>query len=127
MLLGRRMQQGRLDRLLTRARAGRGGSLVVRGPPGTGKSALLQYTASAADDMLVLRASGVQAERDLPFAVLHQLLRPALGAVPRLPTRQREALEGALALGPATGADRFVVAAAVLTLLADCAEDAGLI
>ena len=126
MLLGRQVQQTRLDNLLTHARAGHGGSLVVRGPPGSGKSALLQYTASAAEGMLVLRASGVQAERDLAFAVLHQLLRPVLGDMHRLPTRQREALEGALALGPATGADRFVVSAAVLTLLAVCAEDNGL-
>jgi DNA-binding CsgD family transcriptional regulator len=127
MLLGRRVQQGRIDHLLAHARAGRGGSLVVRGPPGAGKSALLQYAASAAGDMLVLRASGVQAEHDLPFAVLHQLLRPAFDLVRRLPTPQREALEGALALGPATGADRFVVAAGVLTLLAESAEDDGLV
>src|SRR6266536_1438280 len=127
MLLGRGLQCRILERLLTQARAGRGGSLVLRGPPGVGKSALAQYAASVAGDMTVLRASGTEAEHDLPFAVLHQLLRPVFAHMPRLPARQREALDGALALGPATGADRFVVAAAVLTLLAECAEDTGLV
>jgi hypothetical protein len=127
MLRGRGSEQRALEDLIGRARAGRAGSLVLRGPPGAGKSALLSYAASAADGMTALHASGVQAERDMPFSVLHVLFRPAFVLIDRLPDRQRDALRGALALGPATGEDRFVVSAAVLTLLAECAGPNGLL
>lgn len=127
MLRGRDSERGALDLLLDRARRGRSGSLSLRGPPGTGKSELLKYAMSAADGMALLLASGVRAERDLPFAVLHQLFRPVFGRLHHLPDIQRAALQGALALGPPTGADRFVVSAAVLTLLADCAEETSLL
>ena len=111
-----------MDRLLAQARQGRSGSLSVRGPPGTGKSALLTYARASAAGMTVLHASGVPAESDLPFAVLHQLIRPVSDRIRLLPPRQRDALDGALALGPPTGADRFLVSAAVLTLLAETAD-----
>ena len=42
-LLGREDERDSLERLLERARDGRGGVLVVRGEAGIGKTALLQY------------------------------------------------------------------------------------
>jgi hypothetical protein len=36
--------------------------------------------------------TGIQAEAQLPFAGLHQLLRPLLGSADQLPTTQRQAL-----------------------------------
>ncbi|HEY7050219.1 MAG TPA: AAA family ATPase [Jatrophihabitantaceae bacterium] len=127
MLRGRGSELRALERLIGEARAGRAGSLVLRGPPGVGKSALLAHAAAAADGMTVLRAAGVQTERDLPFSVLHSLFRPVLPLIERLPTRQRDAIRGALALGPPTGDDRFLVSAAVLSLLDECAGRDGLL
>ena len=103
--------------------AGESGALVVRGEAGIGKTALLEYAAEHAGEVLVLRATGVEAESDLAFAGLYGLVRPILRFLPQLPERQSEALQGALGLGPSTGAERFLVAAALLSLLAAAAED----
>jgi DNA-binding CsgD family transcriptional regulator len=141
MLHGRRAECDALDRLLADARRSRSGVLVVRGEAGVGKTALLEHAAGRAGGMLVLRAAGVESEAELPFAALHQLLRPVLELVGRLPAPQAAALRGALGLGPAepgdeepgTGAgapeagppghDRFLVSVAALSLLAEAAED----
>ncbi|MGW7572224.1 AAA family ATPase, partial [Streptomyces tendae] len=56
-----------------------GRSLVLRGETGVGKSALLdQVTDLAQTEYRVIRAAGVEAESDLPFAGLHQFLYPLL-------------------------------------------------
>src|SRR5262245_40981223 len=72
--------------------------------------------------MHVLVARGVESESDLPFAALHQLLRPALEHADRLPEPQSAALRAALGLGEAGGQQRFLVFAACLTLLSELAE-----
>jgi predicted ATPase len=118
-LLGREAECAAIDRLLADARAGSGGALVVRGEAGIGKSALLGY----AGPMLVLSAVGVEAESDLAFAGLHELLRPILTHLGALPDTQSQALAGALGLAPSAQADRLLVSAAVLGLLAAAAED----
>jgi AAA ATPase domain len=80
MLQGRRIQQAAIDVLLGQADAGASGALVLRGEPGIGKTALLDYAADrASGQMPVLRAIGIESEAELPFAGLHQLVRPALG------------------------------------------------
>jgi predicted ATPase len=89
MLYGRRAECDALERLLADARRSRSGVLVVRGEAGTGKSALLDHAAGQATGMRVLRAAGVESEAELPFAALHQLLRPVLGLAGRLPGRRR--------------------------------------
>jgi len=73
MLRGRRDECATLDRLLDGARAGRSGTLVLRGEAGVGKTALLDYAVDSAPDLTVLHASGVESEMELPFAALHQL------------------------------------------------------
>jgi len=73
--------------------------------------------------MDVLRASGVEAESELAFAGLFGLVRPILGYMHEVPEAQAAALAGALGLGPSAGADRFLVSAAVLGLLAAAAEE----
>src|SRR5262245_39747828 len=80
--------------------------------------------------MTVLRAGGVEAEVELPFAALHQLLRPLLGGLGRLPSPQAAALEAAFGIAPAGDrdlggerlGDRFLLSVGVLSLLADAAE-----
>src|SRR5829696_1973237 len=89
MLYGRRAQCDALERLLADARRSRSGVLVVRGEAGAGKSALLGFAAGRAEGMLVLRATGVESEAELPFAALDQLLRPCWGWPGGCPSRRR--------------------------------------
>ncbi|HUR03776.1 MAG TPA: AAA family ATPase [Nonomuraea sp.] len=123
MLYGRDEEISVIDRLLAQVRGGGSGSLVVRGEPGIGKTALLEYAAENAEGCQVIRRIGIEAESDLPFAGLHLLLRNVLDRMDRLPRPQRRALEGAIGLAPAEEADRLLVGLAVLSLLAEVAEN----
>src|SRR6476661_3268069 len=82
-LLGRDEELARLDRI--------GGELVVRGDAGIGKTAMLAAASERAHALgvLVLSASGVESEAQLPFAGLHQLLLPSLHLLTELPEPQR--------------------------------------
>src|SRR5262245_52047449 len=122
MLYGRDAERAQIGALLQDARASRSGALILRGEPGVGKTALLDDTRERAADMHVLVARGVESESELPFAALHQLVRPALGDLDALPAPQQRALRGALGLGERTGDDRFLVSVAVLQLIAEFAE-----
>ncbi|WP_371785116.1 AAA family ATPase [Streptosporangium subroseum] len=93
------------------------------GEPGIGKTALLDYAAKNAEGVQVIRRIGIQHESDLAFAGLHLLLHPVLDRMGALPEPQRRALEGAFGLARADGADRLLVGLAVLSLLAEVAED----
>ena len=121
-LVAREGEQALIDELLAGARRGESGALVVRGEPGIGKSALLEYAANRAEAMLVLTTAGVEAEADLAFAGLYGLLRPILDRLDSLPAVQASTLAGALGLGPSSGTERFLVSAAVLGLLAEAAD-----
>src|SRR5436853_1695042 len=123
MLLGRDEERLALERLLTEARDGRSGVLALVGEPGIGKTALLDHAAGRAEGMNVVRARGVESEAEVPFAGLAELLRPALGALERIPKPQAAALSGALALAPAREHDRFAIGAATLSLLSAYAEE----
>jgi DNA-binding CsgD family transcriptional regulator len=127
MLVGRDREQSVIDTLLSGARSGRGEVLAIVGEAGIGKSALLAYAADKAGGMNILRARGVQSEAQIPFAGLYELLRPALASLERIPKPQAAALEGALALRPATAEDRFAIGAATLSLLAAHAEESPLL
>ena len=123
VLVGRETEQKRIETLLQRAREGRGSALVVRGEAGIGKTALLDQAAGLDDDVCILRALGVEAEAELPFAALHELLRPILQLLDELPEPQATALKAALALAPTEGVDRLSVYAGTLSLLAAAAEE----
>ena len=124
MLLGRDAEQRVLDDLLHRARAGRSAVLVLRGEPGIGKTALLGYAEAGARGMTVLRCAGIEAEHEFPFAGLHQLLRPFLGLLDRLPEPQAAALRGAFGLTFDPVHNRFLVSLGLLSLLAELSEQA---
>ncbi|MEU5691833.1 LuxR family transcriptional regulator [Actinosynnema sp. NPDC020468] len=115
-LLGRRDETSRLQVLLDEARGSRGGAAVVRGEPGIGKSALLDQLTTSATDFLVVCASGVEFETDLPYSALHQLCVPLLEHLDALPTRHRAALRIAFGLDTGTP-DPFLAGAATLGLL----------
>ena len=76
MLHGRAADCAEIRDLIERARDSRSGVAVLRGEPGIGKTALLDYAADQATGMPLLRAAGVQAEVAMPFAALHELLYP---------------------------------------------------
>jgi DNA-binding CsgD family transcriptional regulator len=122
MLLDRGSETKMLDRLIRAAQDGKSRALVVRGEPGIGKTALLDYLAAAATGCHVVRVIGMQAEKDLPFAGLHQLCAPLRSWLPHLPGPQRQALGTALGLSEGTAPERFLVGLATLSLLAEAAR-----
>ncbi|MFI9464705.1 AAA family ATPase [Streptomyces xiamenensis] len=120
-LFGRREETSVLEGLLSQARGGRGGALVLWGEPGIGKSALLRHVRSRAADFVRLSHTATRPESDLAFAGLHGLLRPLADRVESLATAQAAAVRAALGLsGEPT--ERLVVGAAVLSLLCGLAE-----
>ena len=123
MLLGREAEQQAIDELLGSARTGRSAVLVLRGDPGIGKTALLNYAQSRAEGMLVLRSVGIEAEHEFPFAGLHQLVRPCLGLLERLPPPQQTALRGAFGLSFEPVENSFLVSLGLLSLLAEASEE----
>ncbi|TDC85936.1 LuxR family transcriptional regulator [Micromonospora sp. KC606] len=123
MLHGRSAEMATIDRLLRGARDGTSGALLLRGEAGIGKTALLDHAVAAAADLHVVRGTGIETERQLPFAGLHLLLKSVTGRVGGLPDRQARALGGALGLVAPVEGDRFLVGMGVLTLLADLAEE----
>ena len=122
-LRGRRNECETLDRLLGHVRAGESRALVVRGEPGVGKTALLEYTIESAPDFRVARAFGVESEMELAFAALQQLCAPMLDGLERLPTPQRAALATAFGLSAGGAPDRLLVGLAALSLLSEVAEE----
>ncbi|WP_028047220.1 LuxR family transcriptional regulator [Cellulomonas sp. URHE0023] len=125
MLVGRERERQVIATLVAAARVGESGTLVLAGEAGIGKSALLEDAAAAVAGagMRVLRATGVEAEQEVPFGGLLQLLRPVLEHLDAIPAPQADALGSALALTPGSAGERFAVGAAVLSLLSRAAED----
>jgi DNA-binding CsgD family transcriptional regulator/tetratricopeptide (TPR) repeat protein len=124
MLVGRSTEIGVLDDLITGAREGRAGTIVLRGDAGIGKTALLTNVTDSAEHFAVLAAQGHEVEIHVSFGGLTTLLAPILDLVSELPPGQADALEGALRLRPTSGGDRLGVGTAVLGLIAAAAERA---
>jgi DNA-binding CsgD family transcriptional regulator len=122
VLRGRRNEREVLDRELQHVLAGQSLVRVLRGEAGVGKTALLEYVAERASGCRIARAAGVQSEMELAFAGVHQLCAPMLDRLDRLPGPQRDALRVAFALRDGGAPEHFLVALAVLSLLAEAAE-----
>src|SRR3954470_15559918 len=127
MLHGRRDECAVLERLLEGARVGHSGVLVLKGEPGVGKTALLEYAVGSASDLRWIRAAGVESEMELAFAALHQLCVPLLDRLDRLPGPQHDALTTAFGLSEGAVPDRFFVGLATLGLLSEAAEERPLV
>ncbi|MEV4423433.1 ATP-binding protein, partial [Patulibacter sp. NPDC049589] len=127
MLIGRGAERERLEALVGDAVAGRSGALLVRGPAGIGKTALVREAVELGRrrGVAVLGARGIEAESDVPFAGLHELLSPVLGLRHDLPEHHRRALEIALGIDAGPAPDAFAVAAALLAFLSATAERHG--
>src|SRR3954453_18405987 len=127
VLLGRAGERQALDRLLENVRGGQSAVLVVRGEAGVGKTALLHYCARQAAGFAVAKLGGVEREMELPYAGVHQLCAPMLGRLGALPEPQRAALGVALGLSAGPAPERFLVALAALSLLAEVATERPLV
>ncbi|HEY1441325.1 MAG TPA: AAA family ATPase, partial [Mycobacterium sp.] len=122
-LCGRRSECAALDGLLDQVRGGRSAVMVLRGEPGIGKTALLNYVTDRAAGFSVARCMGVESEMELAFTGLHDLCTPMLSCLDALIDPQREALSVALGLASGEAPESFLVALAALNLLAQAAED----
>ena len=93
---------------------------------GSGKSALLAAVSAqaAGRGVQVLSAVGVQSEANLPFAGLHEMIRPVLRLAAGLPDRQRAALHAAFGMANAEAGELFLIGLATLELISDTAEGA---
>jgi DNA-binding CsgD family transcriptional regulator len=122
VLAGRDAERATIAALVDAARAGHGGALVLHGVAGAGKSTLLAEAVASAQDIRVLRTSGVESESPLAFAALQRLLLPLAGRLDALPDPQRNALSAALGAAPGEG-ERFLAYLGTLTLLAEAAAE----
>ncbi|GAB3705610.1 LuxR C-terminal-related transcriptional regulator [Nocardiopsis oceani] len=136
MLHGRHEEAGTLDAILAAAVRGDGAALVIRGPAGIGKSALLDHAERSASGMRVLRTAGIETESELPHAGVHALLGRQVERVAALLAPQARALGTAMGMGEVAGTPEtemaggpeisersFLVGLAVLTLLSEAAEE----
>ena len=121
-LLGRETELAQLSELLTAARGGSGGALVIRGDPGVGKTRLLAAAADSAADFEVLSAAGVQSESDLAFGALSAVLRPVLSGIGGLPRVQADSLGAAVGLSSSSRVERLACNAGVVSLIAAAAR-----
>jgi DNA-binding CsgD family transcriptional regulator len=126
-LHGRRRECELLDRLVADVRAGQSRVLVLRGEPGTGRTALLDYLAQRAAGCRVARVTGVEPEMEMAFAGLHQLCASFLDRIGNLPDPQRDALRTAFSMQGGNVPDRFAVGMATLSLLSDLARERPLV
>lgn len=123
VLLDRRTETAAIDRVLGSVRDGFSGTLVLRGGPGVGKTALLGYAIDSASDLQLCGAAGVEAEISLDFGALYQLLVPFLPRIADLGPPQRHALRVAFGLEEGPPPSRFLVGLAALMVLSHAAKD----
>jgi DNA-binding CsgD family transcriptional regulator len=127
-LRGRGAECRAIDRLLESARAGQSAALVLRGEPGVGKTALLDYVAERASGCRLVRVAGVESETGFAFAGLMQVLRGvSMEGAEHLPAPQRAALRRAFGQIDGPAPETFLVSLAALNLLCEVAEERPLV
>ncbi|HVL85399.1 MAG TPA: AAA family ATPase [Pseudonocardia sp.] len=133
-LLERRNELAVIEAAVARVPDGRGGTLVIEGPAGVGKTRLLGVARTLAGDrdMLVLSARASPLEREFAFGVVRGLLEPALRAAD--PADRARLLAGAAQLaapvldpGAEVGTPTFATLHGLYWLLAALAEQQPLV
>jgi DNA-binding CsgD family transcriptional regulator len=114
VLVARGAELAQLAAFLDRVVDGPGSALLIRGPAGVGKSALLGEIANR-DDVRVLQTCGIETDARYPFAGLIELLYPVFGEIDSLPPRPGRALRRSLALE--TGRTDALASTVALTML----------
>ncbi|WP_309231617.1 AAA family ATPase [Nocardia sp. SYP-A9097] len=120
--IGQAVERQHLSAFVT---AGTGASLVLHGDAGTGNSDLLDHAIDLAvrNGHTVVRAIGVEAERELPYAGLHQFLYPLQPYAERLDARDRAVFDAAFGQQVETPPSIMTLGIAVLNLLSATASD----
>ncbi|WP_405655336.1 AAA family ATPase [Streptomyces sp. NBC_00019] len=114
-MVGRESEQEVLSAFVA---ASGGQALVLRGDAGVGKSALLDHVVelAKAEKHQVIRAAGVEAESELPFAGLHQFLYPLLTYIDQLDDAHRGVFDVVFGRGEGTPPSVMTLGIAVLDL-----------
>ena len=126
-LVGRERETAALDARLSALRE-HGLAVLLSGEAGVGKSALLAVAAARGESegVRLLSVSGVRSEAHIAFAGLHQMLRPLLERVQRLPWPQRNALMATFGMefgmDDASAPDNFLIGLGALEVLAEEAK-----
>jgi DNA-binding CsgD family transcriptional regulator len=123
-LWNRHRERAELSQLLFDVRSGRSRALVLRGEPGIGKTALLENLCERADDVALVRGTGVESEAELAFAGLHQMFSQMIEEkLDLLPDPQRNAIRIAFGESSGDAPNPFLLGLAVLNRLADAAAE----
>lgn len=125
-LFGRDAELEVIGSALASARAGRGALVVIEGPAGCGKTALLRAALSRTEGCLACRAAGGEFERTAAFGVARELLAGAVGD--RMATSGAAALAAPLFRAQTAGApaDEATLRHGLYRLVADLAGDRAL-
>ena len=107
VFVGRTPELASVAEVLARVAAGQPWLVAIEGDPGAGKTALARRCLTGAPGLRVLSARADQAETDLDFGIVDQLLRAAGGAVPA----------AALTGGTGSPASSFAVGARLLEVV----------
>lgn len=122
-LLGRDRERAILSQLTFDVRSGRSRALVLRGEPGIGKTALLEYTIARAAGLSVIQITGVQAEGEIAYGGLHAVwVALTAEVIDQLPEPQRVALRVVFGVEVGAPPDPLLVGLAVLNGLAEVAK-----
>jgi len=123
-LVGRETELAELDAGLRRA-VEHGAAFLITGPPGIGKTSLLNAVAAEARSRgyNVLAMTGLEGEAEFPYAGLHQLLQTVMAAVDKLAPPQKAALLTALGMTTGPAPDGFLVGLATLNLIDEAAAE----
>ena len=120
LLLGRDAERALIAARLAQRETG--AAIVVRGPAGVGKTALVDDAVRhAIPSRRILRTAGSSPETGLAMAGLYQLLQPLLPFAHLIPEPRQAALRTAFGITVGPPPEPFALAMATLDLLADAA------
>jgi DNA-binding CsgD family transcriptional regulator len=122
-VVGRGQELRALEQFRESVLQGRSGVVVVHGEPGIGKTTLLERFATQPQACRIETCGGVESEMELAWAGLHQFCVPLLARLDRIPSPQRLALSAAFGLAEGPAPDPFLVGLAVISLLAEAADE----
>jgi DNA-binding CsgD family transcriptional regulator len=108
LFVGRAAEVARVTEVVSRVEAGQPWLVAIEGDPGVGKTSLARRCLAQAPGLKVLSARGDQAETDLDFGLVDQLLRAA-----------RDTSQPVLPTGGADSAASFMVGARLLEVVGE--------
>ena len=109
VFVGRAWELARVAEIIARVETGQPWLVAIEGDPGVGKTALARRCLSGTPGLRVLSARGDQAEADLEFGIVGQLLRTAGAAFPAFSTGD----------GTGSAASSFAVGARLLEVVGE--------